>query len=519
MKKIISFLPLIILFSCGPREFTLPENVTNILNKAGANKVELEKVINHYKETREVIKEEAAYFLIGNMEDQGYAVYELSDSTGTLVNFDVLSYKDYDQLLLGWDSIEKARGQIDFKLDTLIHDYQTITAEYLIKNIDLAFEAWNNFPWSKKLSFDKFCEYVLPYRSTNEPLEDWRYYFMNELSWVKDSIKDESDPVEAACLVNDYIKSWFRFDPRYYEHPTDQGLKEMLLNKMGRCEDMTNIAIYAMRAMGIPVMSDFTPYWANTGNNHAWNAILDKNDSVIMFMGGESNPGDYKLGNKLAKVYRKTFAVQEKSLKEKMEDWEKAPKYINSRCIIDVTNEYVPVKNVKIELIKGIPDSTNFAYICVFNSGEWKAIDYTRPYGNKASYSKMGMGIAYLPAFYYDEQIIPAGDAIILTDSGKIETMKPNPASLKDLKLFSTTKRITKETTDFVEQAEFVAGKNYTLYYWDDKWEKVGVQMAGNGPLMFSKVPSNAIYWLVEDGSRKEERIFTIGIDGNQVWW
>jgi hypothetical protein len=519
MRNSILILSVGLLVGCGPREFTLPENVSVVLEKAGSNKPELEKVISHFKETKEVIKEEAAYYLIGNMADQGYAVYELMDSTGKPVEFNVLDYKDYDHLLLAWDSIEKSRGKIDFKLDTLIHDCQTISADYLIKNIDLAVEAWDGYPWAKKLSFDQFCEYILPYRSTNEPLEEWRGYFMKELAWVKDSIKDKTDPVEAACLVNDYIKSWFRFDPRYYEHPTDQGLKEMLENKMGRCEDMTNLAIYAMRAMGIPVMSDFTPYWANTGNNHAWNAILDKNDSVIIFMGGESNPGEYKLGNKLAKVYRKTYAIQEKSLPEKMESWEKAPKYLNSKSIRDVTNEYGPVSYVKIELTKGIPDSTNFVYICVFNSGEWKAIDYTRPYGNKATYNKIGMGVAYLPAFYYDNQIIPAGDAIVLTDSGKIEIMKPDAANRMDLKLFSTTKRITKETTDFVEQSDFIVGKKYNLYFWNEKWEKVGEQTAGNGPLTFSKVPSKAIYWLVEDGSRKEERIFTIDAEGKQVWW
>lgn len=519
MKKIIAVLPLIFLLACGPREFTIPEKVKAVLDKSGTNKSELEKVINHFRESKEVIKEEAVYYLIGNMEDQGYVVYKLVDSTGKLVDFNVLDYIDYDQLLNGWDSIEKVRGKINFTMDTLVHDYNTITSDYLINNINLAFEAWDNFPWSKKLSFDQFCEYILPYRSTNEPLEDWRTYFMQELNWVLDSISDETDPVEAACLVNDYIKSWFRFDPRYYEHPTDQGLREILENKMGRCEDMTNVAIYAMRAMGIPVMSDFTPYWANTGNNHAWNAIIDRNDSVIIFMGGESNPGEYKLGNKLAKVYRKTFAVQEKSLPLKMEDWEKAPKYLNSKSIRDVTNEYVPVKNIKIELTKGIPDSTNFSYLCVFNSGEWKAIDHTRLYGNKANFNKIGMGIAYLPAFFYDDEIIPASDAIIVTDSGKIETMKPNPAKKLDLKLYSTTKRITKQTTDFIEQTDLLTGKSYTLYYWADKWEKAGEQTAGNGPLIFTKVPSNALYWLVEENSRKEERIFTINNEGKQIWW
>ena len=519
MKRLIIFYSLIFLFACGPREFEPPENVKAILEKAGDNSAELEKVIRHYKETGEVIKEEAAYFLIGNMEDHGYAIFRLTDSADNKIEFNIFDFKDYNALLQGWDSIENTRGKIKFKLDTLYKDYETINAEYLINNIDLAYEAWDKNPWAKHLSFDQFCEYILPYRGSSEPLENWRSYFTEELSWVKDSMQDPSDPVEAVMWVNNYIKSWFRFDPRYYEHPTDQGLAEMLQDKMGRCEDMTNLAIYAMRATGIPVMSDFTPYWANTGNNHAWNATLNKNDSVIIFMGGEANPGKYKLRNKLAKVYRKTFAIQKNSLAEKKQEWEKAPPYLGRNCIKDVTDEYVPVENVKLELTEGIPDSTNFVYICVFNTGEWKAIDFTRFHGTKAYFTKLGLGIAYLPAFYYDEKILPAGNALVLTDSGKIENKIPETKIKINLKLYSTTKRVTKLSTDFIEEAHFNIGKKYTLFFWNNKWEEVGAQKATGGPLIFNNVPSNAFYWLVEDGSRKEERIFTIDEQGNQVWW
>ena len=288
---------------------------------------------------------------------------------------------------------------------------------------------------------------------------------------------------------------------------------------MGRCEDMTNLAIYAMRALAIPVMSDFTPYWANTGNNHAWNALLDKNDSIRIFMGGEANPGEYELGHKLAKVYRKSFAVQHNSLPEKLDEWEKAPPYLDKNSIFDVTTDYVKTKRIKIELTKGIPDSTNFSFLCVFNSGKWKAIDYTRTYGNKATFSKMGRGVAYLPAFYYEEEIIPAGNAFIISDSGNVEYKIPNGNKRIEIKLYSTTKRITKETTDFVEEASFNIGKEYILYYWNNKWVEAGITFAGKGPLEFSNVPSDAIYWLVEKDSRKEERIFTINEDDEQVWW
>lgn len=519
MRKILPFVFVLFLVGCGPHEFEPPENVKAVLELAGENRAELEKVIQHFVDNGEVIKEEAAYFLIGNMMEHGYAEFKLVDSVGANVSFNVLDYKDYENLLDGWDEIEDNKGKIQFELDTMLKDYEAISADYLIKNIDQAVDAWENNPWSQHLSFDSFCEFVLPYRSSNEPIEEWRTFFIEELSWVKDSLNDPSDPIEAACYVNDYIKSWFRFDPRYYEHPTDQGLAEILNNKMGRCEDMTNLAIYAMRALAIPVMSDFTPYWANTGNNHAWNAILDRNDSIRIFMGGEANPGEYELGHKLGKVYRKSFAIQHNSLAEKLDEWEIAPPYLDKNSIYDVTADYVKTKRIKIELNKGIPDSTNFSYLCVFNSGKWKAIDYTRNHGSKAIFSKMGMGVAYLPAFYYEEEIIPSGNAFILSDSGNVEYKVPNGNKRIEVKLFSTTKRITKETTDFVEEASFNIGSEYILYYWNNKWIDAGRTIAGNGPLVFGNIPSDAIYWLVEKDSRKEERIFTMDEDGKQFWW
>ena len=77
---------------------------------------------------------------------------------------------------------------------------------------------------------------------------------------------------------------------------------------------MINLTIFAMRPMRIPVMSDFTPYCVKTGNNHAWNAIINTNRNVIIFMGAESNPGIYKLNQVISKVYRKTSGFQKRTL-------------------------------------------------------------------------------------------------------------------------------------------------------------------------------------------------------------
>lgn len=518
MKYLTFFFAIIFIIGCSSRNFEPPENVIKVLNNAQQNKAELEKVIQHYQETGEVIKEEAAYFLISNMESHGYLIYNPVDETGETIEWDVKDYQNYESLQLALDSIQEKRGKMQFEKDTIC-DHLTITADYLIQNIDLAYEAWSNNPWANHLDFFKFREYILPYRSSEEPLQDWRSYFINKYAWVKDAVKDPSNPIEAAILINNDIKSWFRFDPRYYHHPTDQGLDELIEIKTGRCEDMTNLAIYAMRANGIPVMSDFTPYWANSGNNHAWNAILTNNDSIIIFMGGESNPGEYKLNNKLAKVYRKTFGKQETSLASQKKDWETLPPYLNRNNIVDVTTEYVPVSDVKVTLNNGRPDSVNHAYVCVFNSGEWKAIDHGRMWSSKAHFYKLGRDVVYLPAFYMDKEIVPAGDVFLLDSTGKKIDLIPEGENLVQLKLNSTTKKIVSQTTDTSEKSNLKKGRNYTLFYWNNKWVKAGSQKAEEDHLVFENIPLNALYWLVEEGDYKEERIFTINSEGKQIWW
>ncbi len=521
MKKVLLILWVAVAFLACQRQAKLPQNVAEVLDKAGSNKQELLKVIHHYSEPEDSLKLKAAYFLIGNMGDKSFVHFSVVDSTGTDVHFNVLDYPNYTAMVAAWDSIEAIRGPIHNQRDSVAYDAQVMTAKYLINNIDLAFRAWREFPWAHHINFAQFCEYILPYRGSNEPLEAWRPYFYKKYHWVADSVKDKSDPVEAADLINNDIKSWFKFDPRFYRQSTDQGLSDMLANKKGRCEDMTNLAMYAMRAMAIPVMSDFTPYWAKTGNNHAWNALIDKNGKVVIFMGAGANPGEYHLNQAKAKVYRKTFAKQPNSLAAIKPKWEAAPPYINRSNIVDVTRDYGPVADVNLTLAVPKPDSTHFAYICVFNSGEWRAIHWSRiAPGNKVRFTDMGLDIAYLPAYYVHKKIVPAGEPFILSKTGKVQPLVADTTNRQTVRLISTTRKITRNATDSIEKAYFTPGKKYELFYWKNgKWNSLGKQTAGRGALVFRNVPRNALYWLVAEKSNREERIFTIDSNGRQVWW
>ncbi|MCD6598833.1 MAG: transglutaminase domain-containing protein [Bacteroidales bacterium] len=521
-RLIISLMLIAIITSCSQKQNEMPDNVLDVLVLSGTNRSELEKVIDKYQSKEDVLKLKAAYFLIGNMKDKGYAEFEVSDADNEIIGFRALDYANYNGMTRAWDSIVKVRGKLHQQRIKWIPDYELISSEYLINNINQAFNVWENNPWTKFLSFEQFCEYILPYRSTNEPMEDWRGHFEEKYAWMKDSIQNVGDPVEACAWINSDIKSWFTFDPRFYEHATDLGLTDMVEGKMGRCEDMTNLAIYAMRANGVPVMSDYTPYWAKSGNNHAWNAVLGADEKLNIFMGGEANPGHYKLGQAKAKVYRKTFALQPKSLAAILKEDEKAPKYINRNGIVDVTREYVPVSDVELPLEKDIPEGHRFAYLCVFNTGEWKAIHWSFIGDNKkVKFTDMGKDIAYLPAYFVDGKIIPAGTQFILSDEGKIEVNDPDLTNKITLNLISTTKRVTRETTDHVEEVFLKIGETFELFYWDGEWISLGEEKATGKAMKFTSVPSGAMYWLVNTTPTKDrpERIFTLDKEGKQLWW
>jgi hypothetical protein len=510
-------LPLSLLTASGDL-LQYPRSVQKALEAAGPNHGELEKVLLHYAAQSDTLKFKAACFLIGNMEGHSYVTYALTDTLSRTIPFNAPAFPTYEALQSSFDSLEKKHGPLDFKKASSLEDLNEIDAAFLMDHIDWAFRAWREKPWARRLSFDQFCEYVLPYRGSNEPLENWRQTFWDKYRDIAREMKDSTDSVEAARRINNDIKTWFTFDRRYYYHPTDQGASEMMLSGMGRCEDMTNLTIFAMRANGLAVTSDYTPAWANAGNNHAWNAIILPDGTVIPFMGAEANPGEYHLANKLAKVYRKTFGIQSSCLFFQPRKQDSLPGWLAGKSFVDVTSSYVPVSDVSIRLGKPAPDSVDIAYLCVFNSGEWRAMQWGRIVNDSVTFRDMGRGIVYLPALYLNKKLVPFGSPIILGDDGSVRDLVPDTASASSLRLSTITMKELVVSTDGIAKAPITPGRAYELFYWDNDWKSAGKATAGDTPLSFDKVPAGALYWLVADSSDREERIFTVE-SGAQVWW
>ena len=170
LSLIISVFFLIV--SCAQSPY--PPEVTAALESAGENRAELEKIIATFTFGDDTLKSQAAYYLIGNMEGHCFGTYQLQDTADNEIEFNVLDYPDYSALTASFDTLEEKLGVLDFVKGEKIYDLETITADFLITQIDYAFRAWREKPWAQGFSFEEFCRYILPYRGSNEPLEPWR---------------------------------------------------------------------------------------------------------------------------------------------------------------------------------------------------------------------------------------------------------------------------------------------------------------------------------------------------------
>ncbi len=167
---IILFLP----FSLVSQKMPNADNLEQALQLAGANRIELEKVLEHYaKNPADSLKLKAARFLIENMDvhssyisSQLHAYYNVLDSIFSLNGRHEGITQEQEELL--------ARLRQNTPAYQSIPDLQSVTAGFLTDNIDRAFEAWKQ-PYANELDFDDFCEYLLPYKSGEKEYPDfWR---------------------------------------------------------------------------------------------------------------------------------------------------------------------------------------------------------------------------------------------------------------------------------------------------------------------------------------------------------
>jgi hypothetical protein len=262
------------------------------------------------------------------------------------------------------------------------------------------------------------------------------------------------------------------------------------------------MTLYMARSLALPVAADYTPAWAHRDNNHAWNVLLAAD-------GRGAEPAHAHA----AKVYRKTYAIQRGNLAFRLPPGREAPnRWLASRSYADVTDQYGETTDLPVVLDPARAGSEKFAYLCVFNGGEWVPIHWGEVTEGTATFTKMGRHVCYLPAVHDGKTLIPAAAPRILHRDGRVEPLEGS-APAAPLALAGTSP----------ESAGLAAGEIYLLQRWradgeQPGWTTIREFQATADPLAVEDLPGDGLYWLVARESRRLERIFVIRA-GRQEWW
>ena len=152
-------------------------------------------------------------------------------------------------------------------------DKETLTAEFLTENIDLALKARAKFTWAKDVPEEIFLNDVLPYAVFDEPRDPWRADFLAKSALL---VKDAKTASEAAQILN---RDFFKLIKTHYHTKrkrTNQSPKESIEQGKATCTGLSIILVDACRAVGIPARAVGTPLWWNKSGNHTWVEIWDK---------------------------------------------------------------------------------------------------------------------------------------------------------------------------------------------------------------------------------------------------
>lgn len=435
--KLFGLILMIISLSCQG----VPSEVKKVLKLAGANKDELKKVIDHYQKPKDSLKLKSAYFLIKNM------TYKYSLEGAQLNKFNTIfselekvkfdrplkkdaitgKFKVVDSI---WKMVSKREGSLNRSNLEVKPDLYFIKAAYLIENIEDAFKAWE-LPWSQHLNFKEFCEYILPYRFIDESLIPWRGLINKKYGYLIDSLKTVkiNDPVKVCEIFNKKISYNWAYSHVLTEYPVAMTVDNLMKAKMGSCTQQTGFAIFAMRALGIPVVHEQVPHYGNRSLGHDFNAVLGKDKKFVSFEVGVKQMGEvvetrFGWDYLIPKIYRRTYAEISNSLAAK-KSGEEIPFYFRNSNLVDVTAQYLAVSDVEINLVNPASENNQFVYLCVFDNQNWKAVAWSQITNHTAVFKNMGQGFIYMPMYYKNSQLVPASHSIQLDKFGKVTSLIP----------------------------------------------------------------------------------------------
>jgi hypothetical protein len=424
------------------------------LCEAGNNKEELKKVLDYYRE--DSLKFDAACFLIENMPyhytsedvivDSLYVQYfKKTDSIYTKLFNGMTVNSIFNYTERGFDGLKDSL-KIEFEKLPIhkpikgLSDVEKVKADFLIDNIDFSFKLWKESPLLKKMDYEDFKEYILPYRSGDEPL----LYKRSELANL---FKQQVciDGMDKTTIPISRFKAYFmkqRWLNSYIRPENHLGVYDLFLPayKMN-CHNNAMWTCDIFRSLGVPIVYEYTSQWVDRERKHFWCACPDSNGIFQPFTPPENNLlEDWEESLKYSgKVYRKKFAINEHSpyfLKGKNEN---IPNNLYSSMIEDVTYRYHPTVTLKLELKERTKNK--LAYLSFINRNgnlsavAWGKIDKMK---REIIFEQVPVNMVFVLSYFIDNHLQPMGNPFFLYSVDSVNGIAPLMSNIYNRSKFST---------------------------------------------------------------------------------
>lgn len=434
MKQTTVYILLLLLTACQSKD-----KLDMALEYAGDNRAELEKVLEHYQ--GDEMKYRAARFLIENMVghsghdstavQQFQAVYDKYVAISEKYNWNVATewQKEIDRL---WSENRYKVLHVSSQ-----KDIRVVRADWLIREIDRSFKAWQENAYTRNAPFEDFCRYILPYRyAEGICIDNSRDVFYQRHAHVF------NDTTRSISIVIDSLHQQYSdqlycdmaaVDMPIYDAKTFEYIKR------GVCDTKAWYNCLQLSALGMAVAIDFVPAWANRSGAHTWNSLIINGETYPFEPFNDWERWKYKqvYNNesfdrywgrfRAAKIYRRTFEYYlEGPLADPKVNREDIPPLFLNPFMRDVSNEYFKTVDVNISLSRPIKKNIKYAYLCIYGNQGWIPVQWGKIRKNgKVLFKDMGKDIVYLPMFYQNGNLLPAGPAFLLDSNGQQIILQP----------------------------------------------------------------------------------------------
>lgn len=149
-------------------------------------------------------------------------------------------------------------------------DRDTLTADFLLEEVNWAYKARETFPWAKALPDSVFYNDVLPYASMNERREPWRAMFWEMLCPLLEGMTDVREAIDT---INKQLQHLVHVEYNTKREKPNQSPSESMRQGMASCSGLSVLLTDAFRTVGIPSRIAGTPLWVSKEGNHNWTEV------------------------------------------------------------------------------------------------------------------------------------------------------------------------------------------------------------------------------------------------------